>query len=90
MDTLQIESEGVHMSIDNQRLDITNRIVGKFDDGHLNLYLEKEKIGQMVSEYNYELKEGYDFNHSRFYQYTNIVSEPNQKDVNCKDENGWC
>ncbi|PMC40575.1 DUF2553 domain-containing protein [Bacillus sp. UMB0899] len=78
------------MSIQKQRLDITDRVVGKFGDGQLNLYLEKEKIGQMVSENNYDLKAGYEFNDSRFYQIEDVVSEPDQKYVDCDDENGWC
>ncbi|MDQ0229681.1 YusG family protein [Metabacillus malikii] len=78
------------MSLQKQRLDITDRVVGKFAEGQLNLYLEKEKIGQMVSENNYDLKEGYEFQDSRFFQYADVVTEPNQKYVDCDDENGWC
>jgi hypothetical protein len=78
------------MSIEKQRLDITDRVVGKFGGGQLNLYLEKEKIGQMVSEDNYELKQGYEYNDSRFYQFADVVTGSDQKYVDCDDENGWC
>lgn len=78
------------MTFHKQRLDITDRVVGKFGDGQLNLYLEKEKIGQMVSENNYDLKSGYEFSDSRFYQIADVLSEPDQKYVDCDDENGWC
>jgi hypothetical protein len=78
------------MSFEKQRLDITDRVVGKFTDGHLNLYLEKEMIGQMVSENNYDLKAGYELNNSRFYQSADVITGPDQKYVDCDDENGWC
>ncbi|MCM3440007.1 YusG family protein [Metabacillus halosaccharovorans] len=78
------------MSIQKQRLDITDRVVGKFGDGQLNLYLENEKIGQMVSENNYNLKAGYEFSNSHFYQIADVLSGPDQKYVDCDDENGWC
>ena len=78
------------MSFEKQRLDITDRVVGKFTDGQLNLYLEKEMIGQMVSENNYDLKSGYEFNNSRFYQFADGLTGSDQKYVDCDDENGWC
>lgn len=78
------------MSLEKQRLDITDRIVGKFNDGQLNLYLEKEKIGQMISENNYELNAGYEYNNSRFYQSADVITGQDQKYVDCDDENGWC
>ncbi|OAS87665.1 MULTISPECIES: YusG family protein [Metabacillus] len=78
------------MSFEKQRLDITDRVVGKFTDGQLNLYLEKEMIGQMVSENNYDLKTGYEFNNSRFYQFADVITGSDQKYVDCDDENGWC
>lgn len=78
------------MTIQKQRLDVTDRVVGKFGDGQLNLYLEKEKIGQMVSENNYELKTGYEFTDNRFYQMADVVTGPDQKYVDCDYENGWC
>ncbi|APH03773.1 YusG family protein [Bacillus weihaiensis] len=78
------------MSIQKQRLDITDRVVGKFGDGQLNLYLEKEKIGQMVTENQYNLKQGFEFDQNRFYQYADVVTGKDQKYVDCDDENGWC
>ncbi|MCM3161212.1 MULTISPECIES: YusG family protein [Bacillaceae] len=78
------------MTIQKQQLDITDRVVGKFGDGQLNLYLEKERIGQMVSENNYDLKAGYEFNNNRFYQVADVVTGPDQKYVDCDYENGWC
>ncbi|MDQ0225474.1 YusG family protein [Metabacillus niabensis] len=78
------------MSFEKQRLDITDRVVGKFTDGQLNLYLESEKIGQMVSENQYNLKQGYEFQNSRFYQYADVPSKKDEKYVDCDDENGWC
>lgn len=78
------------MSFEKQRLDITDRVVGKFTDGQLNLYLESEKIGQMVSENQYNLKQGFEFQNSRFYQHADVLSKKDEKYVDCDDENGWC
>ncbi|KKI93380.1 hypothetical protein WQ54_03845 [Bacillus sp. SA1-12] len=78
------------MSFEKQRLDITDRVIGKFAEGQLNLYLEEEKIGQMVSENNFDLKAGYEFQKSRFYQLSDVVTGSDQKYVDCDDENGWC
>ncbi|MBM7605838.1 hypothetical protein JOC75_003866 [Metabacillus crassostreae] len=78
------------MSIEKKHLDITDRVVGKFGDGQLNLYLEKEKIGQMIAENDYDLKQGYLFDNSRFYQIADVLTGQDQKYVDCDYENGWC
>lgn len=84
---------GVHMTIEKQRLNITDRVVGKFSNGQINLFLENEQIGQMVSkgtESTFDLKTNYQYENNSFYQYVDVLTQPDEKYVDCDDVNGWC
>ncbi|WP_078379080.1 YusG family protein [Sutcliffiella halmapala] len=81
------------MTLENKRLDITDRVVGKLADQGFNLYVEKEPIGQVTfSEQGnqYTLKSGYESQGSRIFQQVQVPSEKDAKYVDCDDENGWC
>ncbi|MBD1380790.1 YusG family protein [Metabacillus arenae] len=81
------------MTIEKKSIDITDRITGKFQEGQMKLFLEKEQIGQMISGAKgneFELKNGYYFDNERFYQMADVTSQPDAKYVDCDYENGWC
>lgn len=81
------------MAIEKQRVEITNRVTGKFSDGQFHLYANDEQIGRMTSGPDgskFELKEGYEHDQNRFYQMADIPSGTTQQYVDCDDENGWC
>ncbi|USK33361.1 YusG family protein [Bacillus sp. F19] len=70
------------MSFEKKRLDITDRVTGRFSEGQMNLFFEKEQIGTMSFSQNgnqVSLKNGYEEENHSFFQY-----------VDCDEENGWC
>lgn len=81
------------MVLENKRMDITDLVVAKFEQNHLNLYVENESIGRLVFLNNgreYELKNGYVQENDRFYKNVSVTANPDQKYVDCDNENGWC
>jgi len=79
--------------LENKKIDITDRVVGKLGTDQLDLYVENEPIGHMLYTNNgnqFNLKEGYEANQNRIYQFADITAGPDQKYVDCDDENGWC
>ncbi|MCA1319716.1 YusG family protein [Bacillus tianshenii] len=81
------------MTLDNKRLDITDRVVGKMSDQGFNLYVENESIGSMTfteQGNQYSLKNGYEQEGSRIFQQVQVPSEKDAKYVDCDYENGWC
>lgn len=81
------------MTLDNKRLDITDRVVGKLSDQGFNLYVENESIGQVIFTERgnqYSLKNGYEQEGSHIFQQVQVPSEKDAKYVDCDDENGWC
>lgn len=74
-----------------KRIDITDRVYGKLHNGQMNLYLDRETIGEMVpTEHGDEvmLNNGFEYSHERFYQYTD-TSKPVKQFVDDCDQ-GWC
>lgn len=81
------------MTLEKQRLNITDRVVGKFSNGQINLFLEDEQIGQMVSKGahpSFDLKTNYQYENNSFYQYVDVPTKHDEKYVDCDDVNGWC
>ncbi|ARV46639.1 YusG family protein [Bacillus inaquosorum] len=78
------------MAFSKQKLDVTNDVTGRFQNGRLSLYHDNEMIGQMTSMDEYELKSGYSFENEKFYKTADVVSENDEKYVDCDYENGWC
>ncbi|MDR0139881.1 YusG family protein [Metabacillus idriensis] len=81
------------MSFEKKRLDITDRVTGRFSAGQMNLFFEKEQIGTMSFGQNgnqVSLKNGYEEENHSFFQYADVLSKQDEKYVDCDEENGWC
>ncbi|WP_027410048.1 YusG family protein [Anoxybacteroides tepidamans] len=81
------------MVLQNQKLDITDRIVGKLKNGAIELFADNEQIGRIVLPPNgstFELKEGYEQQQDKVYKQVTITTNPDQKYVDCDSESGWC
>ncbi len=81
------------MVLENKRMDITDRIVGKLSDNQVNLYDETTLVGRIVLNAQgnqYELMEGYEQGDNKIYKYVDVTTGPDQKYVDCDYENGWC
>ena len=81
------------MVLEKKRLDVTDRIVGKLSENQMNLYEEDNLIGRIVftnQGNEYQLNEGFEQNENKIYKYADVTTGPDQKYVDCDDENGWC
>ncbi|KMJ58870.1 hypothetical protein AB685_07275 [Bacillus sp. LL01] len=81
------------MTLDNKRLDITDRVNGKLTDQGFELYVEHESIGQVTfteQGNQYRLRNGYEQEGSKIFQQVQVPSEKDAKYVDCDYENGWC
>ncbi|TLS39384.1 DUF2553 family protein [Pseudalkalibacillus caeni] len=74
-----------------EKIDVTNSVHGKFDQGCMALYLNEDKIGRIVftnQGNQYEFAEGFEFDQDKIYQYQRQM-ETNGKYVEDCDL-GWC
>ncbi len=73
------------------RIDVTNKIHGKFDQKAMDLYLNKEKIGRILFSdqgNRYELSDGYEFDQDKIYHYEQVLEQKAKYVEDC--DLGWC
>ncbi|GGC88976.1 hypothetical protein GCM10007216_19690 [Thalassobacillus devorans] len=73
-----------------QLVDITDSINGKLEEGNMNLYLYKEKIGCILmtgEENRYEMIEGFKYQKGKIFR-INKVNDIQQYVSDC--DLGWC
>ena len=73
------------------RMDVTNKIYGKFDQKAMNLYLNKEKIGRILftdQGNRYELTDGYEVDRDKIYHYEQVLEQKEKYVEDC--DLGWC
>ncbi|MBT2682580.1 MULTISPECIES: YusG family protein [Bacillaceae] len=79
------------MTLNKQKLDITDRVTGKLENGQVQLYLENEHIGsielpegmQMKLEHHFEAEQ------NKIYQHVSVPDQSEPRYTDC-DEGGWC
>jgi hypothetical protein len=75
-----------------EKEDITPKVAGKFEQGEMNLYLDKTKIGKitMTNQGNlYEMSEGFEFDSNKVYRkQTQDPTEVKAYVEGC--DMGWC
>lgn len=74
-----------------QKIDITDRVVGKLKNGEIELYLENEKIGniQLPEGFSIQMDHHYETDQQKIYQHVTTTEHPHAKYTDC-DEGGWC
>jgi hypothetical protein len=76
----------------SKKVDVTSKVYGKMDTGNMSLYLDKQKIGQIVftDQGNmYEMGEDFEFDQDKIYRYESDPPAKSDKYVdNC--DIGWC
>ncbi|OCA87632.1 hypothetical protein A8F94_07175 [Bacillus sp. FJAT-27225] len=79
------------MALKEQKIDITDRVVGKLKDGEIKLYLEKEEIGRIIlsGKAEFELDKRFEVNEQRILQPVTVLGGPDEKYTDC-DQLGWC
>jgi len=79
------------MSLKQQKIDVTDRVVGKLKNGELELYLENERIGKMTLPEScmMELEHHFEGSGKSIYQNVTTTDQPDAKYTDC-DQGGWC
>ncbi|WP_442596011.1 YusG family protein [Neobacillus sp. D3-1R] len=80
------------MTLQPQRMDITDRVVGKIKNGKIELYVENEPIGKVTlpEGSQFELNHHYEMDQQqRIYQHYTSTTQPEARYTDC-DEGGWC
>lgn len=79
------------MALRETKLDITDRVVGKLENGEIELYLENEPIGRVKlhGKAEFELDQRFAVDGQRIYQNASIIEQPDAKYTDC-DQGGWC
>jgi hypothetical protein len=79
------------MSLKQQKVDVTDRVVGKIKNGEIELFLESSSIGKIKLPENmqYELEHHFETDQQKIYQHVTVTDQPDAKYTDC-DEGGWC
>jgi hypothetical protein len=79
------------MTLNQQKLDVTDRVTGKLENGQIQLYLENEPIGQikLPEGIQLELEHHYVAEHNKIYQHVSVPGQSEPRYTDC-DEGGWC
>ncbi|MFC0417864.1 YusG family protein [Cytobacillus solani] len=75
----------------NNKIDITDRVVGKLKDGEIELYLENERIGsiRLPQEPAIQMDHHFETDRQKIYQHVTTTESPQACYTDC-DEGGWC
>jgi uncharacterized protein YpmS len=73
------------------KIDVTDRIVGKIKNGEIELQLENSPIGKIKLPENiqYELEHHFEADQSKIYQNVTVSEGRDARYTDC-DEGGWC
>ncbi|WP_160722451.1 YusG family protein [Bacillus sp. USDA818B3_A] len=79
------------MTLKQQKIDVTDRVVGKLKDGEIQLFLENESIGKikLKDQIQVELDHHFETEQKKIYQNVTVTDQPDAKYTDC-DDGGWC
>jgi hypothetical protein len=83
--------EGGNMTLKQQRIDVTDRVIGKMKNGEMELYLDNTPIGKMKisDQMQVELEHQFEVEQQKIYQHVTTTENPDAKYTDC-DDGGWC
>ena len=79
------------MTLNQKKIDVTDRVVGKIHNGEIELFLENSSIGKITLPENltYQLEHHFEADQQKIYQHVTLTEQPNAKYTDC-DDGGWC
>ena len=79
------------MSLEPKKLDVTDRITGKLNNGKIELYLETEKVGSisLPEGSSVQLEKHFETDQKKIYQHVYVPGNEEPRYTDC-DEGGWC
>lgn len=84
------ERDVINMTLQQGKLDITDRVVGKLENGEMVLYLENERIGKVLPNGSgMQLEHHFENSGKKIFQLVSTPSSDEPRYTDC-DEGGWC
>jgi hypothetical protein len=79
------------MTLKQQKFDITDQVVGKLQEGEVQLFVGNESIGKikLPEGIQLELEHHYVSEQNRIYQHVSVPDPSEPRYTDC-DEGGWC
>lgn len=79
------------MTLKQQKIDVTDRVVGKLKNGEIELFLENSSIGKIKLSENIQvdLNPQFEAEQQKIYQQVTVTEQPDAKYTDC-DDGGWC
>jgi hypothetical protein len=79
------------MTLNQKKIDVTDRVVGKIKNDEIELFLENSSIGKIKipDSMQYELDHHFEADQQKIYQHVTTTEGPNTKYTDC-DDGGWC
>ncbi|MBY0096989.1 YusG family protein [Mesobacillus maritimus] len=79
------------MTLESKKLDVTDRITGKLNNGEIELYLENNKVGKITlpEGSQIQLEHHFETDQQKIYQHVSVPGQDEPRYTDC-DEGGWC
>lgn len=79
------------MTLKPQKIDVTDRVIGKLENGAIQLYIESEPIGKILLPEGIplDLVHHFEAEQNRIYQHVSMPDQSEPRYTDC-DEGGWC
>jgi hypothetical protein len=79
------------MTLKQQKIDVTDRVIGKMQNGEIELFLEDTPIGKikLPGDMQVQLDQHFEVNQRKIYQHVTVTEQPDAKYTDC-DDGGWC
>ncbi|MCL7749042.1 YusG family protein [Halalkalibacter alkaliphilus] len=74
------------------RVDVTSKVKGKYENGHMNLYMGDAQVGKVIETnegFQHEMAEGFEFDKDKIFRYEQENPNEVKSYVEGCDE-GWC
>ncbi|MGX6445399.1 YusG family protein [Neobacillus sp. K501] len=79
------------MTLKQQKIDVTDRVIGKMQNGEIELFLENTSIGKikLPGDMEVQLDHHFEVDQRKIYQHVSVTEQPDAKYTDC-DDGGWC
>ncbi|MCM3765853.1 YusG family protein [Neobacillus niacini] len=74
-----------------QKIDVTDRVIGKLKNGEIELFLENQPIGKIKldEQIRPELDHHFEAEQQKIFQHVTVTEGKDAKYTDC-DDGGWC
>ncbi|MEH7010255.1 YusG family protein [Neobacillus niacini] len=79
------------MALKPQKIDVTDRVIGKMKNGEMELFFDNTSIGkiQIPGDMTFQLDQRFEVEQRKIFQNVTVTEQPDAKYTDC-DDGGWC